>query len=891
MENFNLTQAMAAMDGFSSQHQDELRQVLAHVNAEVLRRWLDSGALREWVAQGLRLFDGKPATPAGELSAFLNATPTMLAALSTKEVGEWTRVGHDLRSADTQIFSQLPSGFSDLSETERVSFYRLVRTAAYRTPQVGAALYRSLPRSLLLLPAHLRPLLLRILQAAVSFDPEPLPAVVPFLAPTLRSLSPESQTSLLERIAQMSQIFPAGVARLLRILARAYEEVGEEGIKAWIAAGEIIAAKNPHAGEAFFALESRTSLLLLRGVAPTVTLSDVYAVLLKYIHMLCGDAVGITETSHLTFPPLLPETSDAALPLPSQIDVFPTYEENFRLYRVLAAHQAGRVAFGTYDMSVQRVWPLLPTFVHNLLQADQAPPDDLASYFQLFPRPEQIEALFLFIETRRIGRRLTAQYRGLREDLTWASSLTQLMPPALAEVLPRIPRPLWQELDHDASAYDALLLATELHIFLIAPGSETSASDWSQLEPEMPEEMSHGGSMFEDTVNLDEPDTISLSLEAQSTLRKLLAAARASSEKRRGTRRRKATVVLNLDADPQTAQDPEAAEETKHKPKRRRPATRGRHYLYDEWDYLIEDYRSQWCQVREIPMIGDDGVFFSRTLATYADLTPEIKREFQRLRPRLYRHVKGLEDGEEIDLDAAITARVDLRTGNTHSGKLYSARLPVERDVAALFLLDLSASTDTLIAAPPDSGPPGTGSPGARVIDIMKEALVLLSAALDTIGDTYAIYGFSSAGRRDIDIYPVKTFAEPLSQDVRSRIGGLTPQRSTRMGAAVRHGIRQLRTLSSRAKFLVLLSDGCPEDMDYGPDKHSTTYGVRDTMMALREAERNGILSFCLTVDKAGRDYLREMCAPARYMIIEDMLSLPAQLPKIYQRYIRSQKL
>ena len=783
---------MASLDGLSSQHQDELQHVLAHVDAQVLRGWLDSGALREWIAQGLRFFDGKSAAPGMDLSTFLNATPTLLAALSTKEIGEWIRVGLDLRSADAQLFSQLPPGFSDLSETERVGFYRLVRTAAYRTPQVGAALYRSLPHSLLLLPVQLRSPLLRVLQAAAAFDPDPLPTVVPFLAPTLCSLSPESQRSLLERIAQLSQTFPAGVARLLRILARAYEEVGEEGIKIWIAAGESIAEKNPHAGEAFFALESRTSLLLLRGVAPAVALSDVYAVLLKYIHMLCGDAVGIIETSHVTFPPLLPETPDAALPLPSQIDVFPTYEENFRLYRVLAAHQAGRVAFGTYEMSLQRLWPVLPPFVHNLLQTDQAPPEDLASYFQLFPRPEQIEALFLFIETRRIGRRLTTLYRGLREDLAWASSLTQLLPPTLATVLPRIPRPLWRELDNEASAYDALLLATELHICLVAPDSQRSASDWSHLEPEMPEEMTQGGSaMFEDTLDMEEPDTISLSLEAQSTLRKLLAAARSSAEKRKGARRRKATVVLNLDADPQSTEDPEAEEDGKKRhPKRRRHTTRGRHYLYDEWDYLIEDYRTQWCQVRELPLVGDDGAFFSRTLTTYADLTPEIKREFQRLRPRLYRHVKGLEDGEEIDLDAAITARVDQRTGSTHSGKLYSARLPVERDVAALFLLDLSASTDTLIAAPRDT----------RVIDIMKEALVLLSAALDTIGDTYAIYGFSSAGRRDIDLYPVKTFAEPLSQDVRSRIGGLAPQRSTRMGAAVRHGTRQLRTLSSRAK-------------------------------------------------------------------------------------------
>jgi hypothetical protein len=880
--NVNPTLVTTALDGLSSQHQDEIRHVLTHIDAEVLRGWLESGALREWIAQGLRLFDGRRAAGV-DLSAFLNATPTVLASLSTREISEWLRVGIDIQSADAQVFLQLPPDFADLSEAERSGFYRLVRTAAYRTPQIGAALYRSLPRSLHLLPAQLRSSLLRILQAAVAFDPEPLPTVVPFLAPTLCSLSPESGSALLDRIVQLSQTFPAGVARLLRILSRAYEEVGEEGIKAWIAAGETIAEKNPLAGEAFFALESRTSLLLLRGVAPSVTLSDVYAVLLKYIHMLCGEAAGITGTAQVSFPPPLTDTPDAILPLPAHIEVFPTYEENFRLYRVLAAHQAGRVAFGTYQISLRRLWPVLPPFVHNLLRPDQTPPDDLASYFQLFPRPEQIEALFLFIETRRIGHRLATLYRGLREDLAWASSLTQLFPPALSAVLSRIPPSLWRELENEASAYDALLLATELHIWLVAPDYQRSASDWSHLEPEVSEETEQGGSaMFEDDSSAGEPDNISLALEAQKALRKLLAAARSSSEKKKTSRRRKATVALNFDSDPQEAEESETAEHGKKRnAKRRLHTTRGRHYLYDEWDYLIEDYRTQWCQVQELPLVGDDGAFFSRTLATYADLTPEIKREFQRLRPRLYRHIKGLEDGEEIDLDAAITARVDRRTGNTHSPKLYAARLPVERDVAALFLLDLSASTDALVAAPRDT----------RVIDIMKEALVLLSAALDTIGDTYAIYGFSSAGRRDVDLYPVKTFAESLSLDVRGRIGGLAPQRSTRMGAAVRHGTRQLRTLSSRAKFLVLLSDGCPEDMDYGPDKHSPTYGVRDTMMALREAERSGVLSFCLTVDKAGRDYLREMCAPSRYMVIEDMMSLPAELPKIYQRYIRSQKL
>ncbi|MBI3301104.1 MAG: VWA domain-containing protein, partial [Deltaproteobacteria bacterium] len=261
-------------------------------------------------------------------------------------------------------------------------------------------------------------------------------------------------------------------------------------------------------------------------------------------------------------------------------------------------------------------------------------------------------------------------------------------------------------------------------------------------------------------------------------------------------------------------------------------------------------------------------------------LTPDIKREFQRLRPRMYRQVKGVEDGEEIDLDAAVAARVDLRTGAAPSPKLYAARQPLERDVAALFLLDMSASTDMLLAE----------REGVRVIDVMKEAVVLLSAALEDIGDVYAIYGFSSHGRRNVEVYPVKTFAEALSPEVKGRIGGIAPKRSTRMGAAVRHATRKLKDLSCRAKLLVLLSDGYPEDADYGSDKHAPTYGLRDTMMALREAEKSGILSFCLTVDKGGHDYLREMCSPSRYMVIEDVLSLPVELPKIYQRHIRSQR-
>ena len=739
---------MVALAGLSSLHQNVIQGALVDVEPSLVHRWLETGALREWIVQGALLLGGKEGAREAQLSALLRATPTILLLLAPGEIGDWLRMGIDIASTDERIFSSLPEGLGELKGAERLNFYRLVRSSAYRSPQAAAALYRSLPRSVQTLPAPLRGALFRCLQAAATFDPEPLPPVLPFLAPTLHSLALESQTALLDRIVQMAQTFPAGVARLFRSLVRAYEEVGEEGVKSWIAAGETIAQRSPQAGEAFFALESRTSLLLLRGSTPAVHLLDIHGVLLKYAHMLCGDAVSIQEAPFLCVPPPLAEFEDDAFPLPACVEVFPTYEENFRLYRTLAAQQAGRIAFGTYAVSTPGLWSVLPSFIRDIAHRETTPPSDLASFFLLFPQPEQLEALFLLIESKRVASRLAETYRGLRVDLAWAASLTDLQPPVLTEALPRLPQALWRELGKEATVYDALLLATELHTWLVAPELQRLATRPSASPDEM-DAMRQGdttqqsGGGESDAEEQNSP----LSPEQQEMLRKILEAVRDHGNKKKSTGKRKTTVVMTFDPEANEEGEEETSTGRKKRAKERRLQTAaGLSYLYDEWDFLIEDYRTQWCQVREIPVTGDDGAFFSRALATYPDLVEEIKREFQRLRPRLYRHVKGLEDGEAIDLDAAITARVDWLSGIAPSSKLYVARQPIERDVGALFLLDLSASTEAQLAE----------KEGVRVIDIMKEALTLLSVSLETIGDKYAILGFSSRGRRDVEIYPVK---------------------------------------------------------------------------------------------------------------------------------------
>jgi nitric oxide reductase NorD protein len=137
-------------------------------------------------------------------------------------------------------------------------------------------------------------------------------------------------------------------------------------------------------------------------------------------------------------------------------------------------------------------------------------------------------------------------------------------------------------------------------------------------------------------------------------------------------------------------------------------------------------------------------------------------------------------------------------------------------------------------------------------------------------------------------VYAIKSFAEPLHAAVKARIGGITPKSGTRMGAALRHVLEKFAHVHAQSKHLILLSDGFPQDQDYGPDRRTHSYGIEDTAVALREVAARGATPFCITVDRAGNDYLRRMCEPSQYLVIDDVEQLPRELPKIYRRVVQS---
>ncbi len=328
----------------------------------------------------------------------------------------------------------------------------------------------------------------------------------------------------------------------------------------------------------------------------------------------------------------------------------------------------------------------------------------------------------------------------------------------------------------------------------------------------------------------------------------------------------------------------------------------GQSYLYDEWDFHAGCYRPKWCRVREKLLPEGSTDFFEETLVRSHLLAAQVRKQFEMITPEFLRKADRLYDGEELDLDAVVRAVVERKAGCASDEKIYWKRRKVQRDVAAILLLDMSASTGNIIKDTDGEYPEWyldlmEGSPrmraqggevltGAsrRVIDVMKESVVLMMNALEGVGDSYGVYGFSGHGRENVEILVIKGIDEGFSGTVKSRVGSIAPLHGTRMGSAIRHATSKLDTHDAKTKLLFLVSDGYPQDEDYGQGDGDEEYALQDTRMAFLEARRKNIMPFCLTVDIAGYDYLRRICHDINYEVVNDIESLPQRLPLLYKR-------
>ncbi|HVW65489.1 MAG TPA: nitric oxide reductase activation protein NorD [Nitrosospira sp.] len=290
-------------------------------------------------------------------------------------------------------------------------------------------------------------------------------------------------------------------------------------------------------------------------------------------------------------------------------------------------------------------------------------------------------------------------------------------------------------------------------------------------------------------------------------------------------------------------------------------------YHYSEWDYQIQLERPAWATVQEKrPKRGD--------ILIIDDIAAQYKREISRMKflldamqPQGVRRIRKLEDGDEIDINAAISSVLDTRMGMQPDPRIMMRSVRKVRDISVLVLLDLSESTNEKVAGQEHT-----------VLELTRQATVLLADAIAKIGDPFAIHGFCSDGRHNVEYFRYKDFDQSYNEVPKARLAGMTGQLSTRMGAAIRHAVHYLKLQKSSKKLLLVITDGEPADVDV----RDPQYLRYDTKKAVEEAGRSGIITYCMSLDPRADQYVSRIFGAKNYMVVDHVERLPEKLPVLY---------
>jgi nitric oxide reductase NorD protein len=290
-------------------------------------------------------------------------------------------------------------------------------------------------------------------------------------------------------------------------------------------------------------------------------------------------------------------------------------------------------------------------------------------------------------------------------------------------------------------------------------------------------------------------------------------------------------------------------------------------FHYQEWDYQVQLHRPDWVTVLERRQPMGDPQTIEDILTEYKPVAHRIRQIIDLLTPEGVQRVRNMEDGDEIDLNAAVDAMVSIRMGQQPNTRITMRNVIKSRDLAVVVLLDLSESTNEVVA--------GTDK---TVLQLTREAASLVSTAINGIGDPFALHGFASDGRHDVQYYRFKDFSQRFDDEAKARLAGMKGGLSTRMGAAMRHAAQHLLKQPERRKLLLLVSDGEPADIDERDPQHLR----HDTRKAVEELYSKGILTYCLTLDPDADQYVKRIFGENHYTIIDNVQRLPEKLPTLF---------
>ncbi len=290
-------------------------------------------------------------------------------------------------------------------------------------------------------------------------------------------------------------------------------------------------------------------------------------------------------------------------------------------------------------------------------------------------------------------------------------------------------------------------------------------------------------------------------------------------------------------------------------------------FHYPEWDYQIQLERPAWATVQEKRAKSGELDRINAIAAQYKREIHRMKFLLDAMQPQGVQRIRKLEDGDEIDINAAIQGLTDIRLGNQPDPRYMMRSVRKTRDFSILVLLDLSESTNDKVHGKDYS-----------VLDLTRQACVLLSDAIAKVGDPFALHGFCSDGRHGVEYYRFKDFDQHWDDGPKARLAGMTGQLSTRMGAAIRHAGHHLTRQRSAKKLLIVITDGEPADVDV----RDPQYLRFDAKKAVEDVAKQGVVTYCMSLDPRADHYVSRIFGQKNYMVVDHVERLPEKLPLLY---------
>jgi hypothetical protein len=724
------------------------------------------------------------------------------------------------------------------------------------------------------------------------------------------SFDQEKRLLLLRQLRRVMVTDTGLVDAFLDGISRGLPLLSDHALNTFVSRGLQKAAEKPASGRNFLSLSSAVARTTLRNLQTAVPLAQARPGLQRYLQARIGSRLAVKSISDLPAPlrefrgtRALACTDGQRLYLAGTLDRYESQAGNMALYRTLARLESAHIEFGTFDFDLQRLRDACPELP---IKTDTAGSRgaDLSHFFALFPSPNLALDLFTIFEHGRVFRQTAARYPGL----------VRRVKPALKEEMrlcfgpaPKDPRRLLYAGVMLGADEAARLLAVpnppgilqalwrcfdETEHGLVISSARLAADAYPQIADLLNHESGDAPFLppFGRQIRPDLFDAACRHLEPlidrlQAELRRQGRQAFRSDirnqllENNGRLSRDGLTAILDASRPPGTsnpgrpielyerlAEDLPDLFDSATDTYDMHPREGDRVFWYREWNAPTCDYLDRHVRLVEHLPPAHAGDMFEEVLKEHTGMVLNIRRAFELLKPQELALLRHWPDGDDIDLPALMATVADRKAGHTPSNRIYLKRAKQVRDVAVLLLVDQSGSTKNIV--------PGTDM---SVLTLEKEAIVLFCEALRVVGDDFAISGFSSRGRLQVDYYRYKDFDEPVTREVRRRISGMTPQRNTRTGAALRHAARALSRRPSKVRLLILLSDGFPNDTGYKRD-----HAVSDVQKAVSEAAAGNVHVRPITVNLLADKSLDHLYGRLHHNVISDVRELPDTLWRIY---------